>query len=81
MFDPLPNIFAILGLRAMYFLLADVANRFVLLKYGLALVLVFIGAKMLLLDVYKIPISWSLLVVAGIIAASVILSLRYTRAR
>jgi tellurite resistance protein TerC len=75
------NIFAILGLRAMYFLLADVANRFVLLKYGLALVLVFIGCKMLLLDVYKIPITWSLLVVAGIIATSVILSLRYTRER
>ena len=56
------NIFAILGLRAMYFLLADFADRFVLLKYGLALVLIFIGCKMLLLDIYKIPITWSLLV-------------------
>ncbi len=73
------NIFAILGLRAMYFLLADFANRFVLLKYGLALVLVFIGSKMLLLDVYKIPIEWSLLVVAGIIGLSVVLSIFYTR--
>jgi tellurite resistance protein TerC len=73
------NIFAILGLRAMYFLLADFANRFVLLKYGLALVLVFIGSKMLLLDVYKIPIEWSLLVVAGIIGLSVVLSMFYTR--
>ncbi|HRJ54400.1 MAG TPA: TerC family protein [Candidatus Thiothrix moscowensis] len=75
------NIFAILGLRAMYFLLADFADRFVLLKYGLALVLIFIGSKMLLLDVYKIPITWSLVVVASIIAISVILSLRYTRER
>jgi tellurite resistance protein TerC len=73
------NIFAILGLRAMYFLLVDFANRFVLLKYGLALVLVFIGSKMLLLDVYKIPITWSLLVVAGIIGLSVMLSMIYTR--
>ncbi|WP_287600687.1 TerC family protein [Thiothrix sp.] len=75
------NIFAILGLRAMYFLLADFADRFVLLKYGLALVLIFIGCKMLLLDIYKIPITWSLLVVASILAISVILSLRYTRKR
>jgi tellurite resistance protein TerC len=73
------NVFAILGLRAMYFLLADVAGRFVLLKHGLALVLMFIGTKMLLMDVYKIPIGWSLGVVASIIAGSVILSLRRTR--
>lgn len=73
------NVFAILGLRAMYFLLADVADRFVYLKYGLALVLLFIGAKMLLLDVYKIPITWSLGVVASLIAGSVILSLLRTR--
>ena len=53
----------------------------VLLKYGLALVLIFIGCKMLLLDIYKIPITWSLLVVASILAISVILSLRYTRKR
>jgi tellurite resistance protein TerC len=70
------NVFAILGLRAMYFLLADVAGRFSLLKYGLALVLVFIGAKMLLLDVYPIPILWSLAVVASIIAGAIALSLR-----
>ncbi|HMT91635.1 TerC family protein [uncultured Thiothrix sp.] len=73
------NVFAILGLRAMYFLLADVADRFVYLKYGLALVLLFIGAKMLLLDVYKIPITWSLGIVASLIAGSVILSLLRTR--
>ena len=69
------NIFAILGLRAMYFLLADMADRFSLLKYGLALVLVFIGAKMLLIDLYKIPVLFSLGVVAAIIGTSVVLSL------
>jgi len=73
------NIFAILGLRAMYFLLADFASRFTLLKYGLAAVLVFIGIKMLLLDLYKIPVSWSLLVVAGLILSSVCASLWVTR--
>ena len=70
------NVFAILGLRAMYFLLADMGDRFSLLKYGLALVLIFIGIKMLLLDVFKIPVLFSLVVVAAIIAASVVLSLR-----
>ena len=70
------NIFAILGLRAMYFLLADMADRFSLLKYGLALVLMFIGAKMLLIDLYKIPVLFSLCVVASIIAASILLSLK-----
>jgi len=69
------NIFAILGLRAMYFLLADVADRFHLLKYGLAMILVFIGTKMLLLDVYKIPILIALGVVALVLVASVIASL------
>ena len=70
------NIFAILGLRALYFLLADLANRFHLLAYGLALVLVFIGAKMLMIDFYKIPIGYALLVTASLIAGSIILSLR-----
>ena len=70
------NVFAILGLRAMYFLLADMANRFSLLKYGLAAVLVFIGVKMLLIDVYKIPVGFSLAVVAVFIGISVWLSLR-----
>jgi tellurite resistance protein TerC len=74
------NVFAILGLRAMYFLLADMANRFTLLKYGLALVLMFIGVKMLLLEVYKIPVAVSLGVVAAIIAVSVVLSLRRSAA-
>ena len=70
------NIFAILGLRAMYFLLADMADRFSLLKYGLALVLMFIGGKMLLIDLFKIPVLFSLGVVAAIITTSIVLSLR-----
>ncbi|TXG77270.1 MAG: TerC family protein [Rhodocyclaceae bacterium] len=70
------NVFAILGLRAMYFLLADMADRFSLLKYGLAVVLMFIGAKMLLIDLYKIPVAASLGVVAAIIGVSIWLSLR-----
>ena len=70
------NIFAILGLRAMYFLLADMADRFSLLKYGLAMVLMFIGIKMLLIDLFKIPVAVSLGVVAAIIATSIILSLK-----
>ena len=65
------NIFAILGLRALYFLLADLASRFHLLKYGLALVLIFIGTKMLIVEWYKIPVFLSLGVVAAILVASV----------
>ena len=73
------NVFAILGLRAMYFLLADMADRFSLLKYGLAAVLVFIGVKMLLIDLYKIPIGFSLAVVATFIGISIGMSLRKER--
>ena len=69
------NVFAILGLRAMYFLLADFASRFTLLKYGLALVLMFIGAKMLVVEFVKIPVGLSLGVVTGILVVSVIASL------
>jgi tellurite resistance protein TerC len=69
------NVFAILGLRSMYFLLAGVVHRFVYLKYGLAAVLVFVGAKMMLVDVYAIPVVVSLLVVASLIAGSIIASL------
>jgi tellurite resistance protein TerC len=69
------NIFAILGLRAMYFLLADMADRFHLLSYGLALILVFIGTKMLIVDFFKIPVLASLGVVVAILAGSMILSL------
>ena len=70
------NIFAILGLRAMYFLLAAMASKFHLLSYGLAVVLVFIGAKMMLIDVIKIPVLLSLGVVVAILAVTMILSLR-----
>jgi tellurite resistance protein TerC len=73
------NVFAILGLRAMYFMLADLADRFHLLKYGLAFILVFIGIKMLLLDVYKIPIGFALSVVGIVLVISVVGSLWVTR--
>ena len=71
------GFFAILGLHAMYFLLADMADRFPLLKYGLAMALMFIGVKMLLIDIFKIPVLFSLGVVAAIIFTSVVLSLRH----
>jgi tellurite resistance protein TerC len=70
------NIFAILGLRAMYFLLAAVAAKFHLLSYGLAVILVFIGTKMMLIDIYKIPVTVSLGVVVVILAGTMWLSLR-----
>jgi tellurite resistance protein TerC len=70
------NVFAILGLRAMYFLLAAVASKFHLLTYGLAVILVFIGTKMMLIDVFKIPVFISLLAVVGILAVTMILSVR-----
>ena len=73
------NIFAILGLRALYFLLADMAERFHLLSYGLAFVLMFVGTKMLIVDFYKIPVFWALGVVATILTISVILSLVTTK--
>ncbi|MFN0040869.1 MAG: TerC family protein [Burkholderiales bacterium] len=73
------NIFAILGLRAMYFLLADMSERFHLLKYGLAFILMFIGVKMLLLDVFKIPVTIALGVVALILITSVLASLMTSR--
>jgi tellurite resistance protein TerC len=75
------NIFAIMGLRAMYFLLAGVAERFSLLKYGLAFILMFIGVKMLLLDIFKIPTGVALGVVASILVLSMGLSLWVTRKR
>ncbi len=73
------NAFAILGLRAMYFLLADLIHRFIYLKIGLAIVLVWVGVKMLLLDVFYIPTTVSLAVVAAIITVSIVASLRATR--
>jgi len=73
------NIFAILGLRAMYFLLADLKDRFHLLTYGLGVILVFVGAKMLIVDWIKIPVDTSLGVVGAILAVSMIASLLTTR--
>ncbi len=73
------NIFAIMGLRALYFLLADMADRFHLLKYGLALVLLFIGGKMLAAPWLHMPIQWSLAIVGGIILISVVASLSLSR--
>lgn len=70
------NVFAVLGLRAMFFLLAGMADRFHLLPYGLAVILGFIGAKMLLIDVFKIPVPVSLGVVAAILVVTVVLSLK-----
>jgi tellurite resistance protein TerC len=70
------NVFAILGLRAMYFLLAAVASKFHLLNYGLAVILVFIGTKMCLIDVFKIPVAISLGVVVAILAITMLLSVR-----
>ncbi len=70
------NVFAILGLRAMYFLLQATKERFHLLTYGLALVLVFIGTKMMLIDLYKIPVGVSLSVVVGILAVTMVWSAR-----
>ena len=69
------NVFAVLGLRAMFFLLQGMADRFHLLPYGLALVLVFIGIKMLLIDLYKLPILVSLGTVVAIIGTTIALSL------
>ena len=70
------NVFAILGLRAMYFLLAAMAAKFHLLSYGLAVVLAFIGTKMMLIDVIKIPVLVSLGVVILILAVTMVLSVR-----
>ncbi|EBS8366428.1 TerC family protein [Salmonella enterica subsp. diarizonae serovar 50:z:-] len=68
------NLFAILGLRAMYFLLSGVAERFSMLKYGLAIILVFIGIKMLIVDFYHIPIAISLGVVFGILTVTLVIN-------
>ena len=70
------NVLAILGLRAMYFLLAAVADKFHLLSYGLSVILIFIGAKMCLIDVYKMPVTVSLGVVVAILAITMVWSVR-----
>jgi tellurite resistance protein TerC len=69
------NVFAILGLRALYFLLAGVIHKFHYLKLGLSIVLVFVGVKMLLTDTYPVPIGVSLSVIAAVLTLSVAASL------
>ncbi len=69
------NVFAILGLRSMYFVLAGVITKFHLLKYGLSIVLMFVGVKMLLSERFPISIGVSLGIVGGVLVASVLLSL------
>jgi len=70
------NVLAILGLRAIYFLLAAVADKFHLLSYGLSIILIFIGVKMCLIDIYKMPVTVSLGVVVAILAVTMIWSVR-----
>jgi tellurite resistance protein TerC len=73
------NVFAILGLRSLFFALAGIIHRFAYLKYGLSLVLVFIGTKMVLIDIWKVPTALALGVTATLIGGSVLLSLIKTR--
>ena len=68
------NVFAILGLRALYFALAGITQYFHYLKYGLSAILVFVGVKMVIAGFYKIPISYSLFTILGILVVSVLLS-------
>lgn len=69
------NVFAILGLRSLYFLLANIVDRFQYLKLGLAFVLTFVGTKMVLVDLYKVPVEISLAVIASILTVSILASL------
>jgi tellurite resistance protein TerC len=73
------NIFAILGLRSLYFVLAGVMDKFVYLKLGLSAILVFVGTKMLVTEVYKVPATASLLVVVAILATTVVASVLKNR--
>jgi tellurite resistance protein TerC len=73
------NVFALLGLRALYFLLDGMMHRFIYLQPALAAILVFVGCKMILVDVYKVPIWASLMVIASLVAVGVVASLRATR--
>ncbi len=74
------NIFAILGLRSLYFLLAGMVDKFHLLKYGLAVILTFVGVKMVIADLFEIPILVSLGVILAVLVLSVVLSLRFPQA-
>ena len=73
------NVFAILGLRSLYFALAGIMDMFHYLKYGLSIVLGFVGIKMLVSEVYPIPIGIALAVIGGILAISVVLSLVFVK--
>jgi tellurite resistance protein TerC len=73
------NVFAILGLRALYFALAGITKYFHYLKYGLSAILVFVGLKMVIVGFYKIPIGYSLLTILGILIVSVILSIIFPK--
>jgi len=73
------NVFAILGLRSLYFLLAGVVDKFHYLKLGLSVVLVFVGIKMVIVDFYKIPVGLSLGIIAAILASSIAASLLRAR--
>jgi tellurite resistance protein TerC len=73
------NIFAILGLRSLYFLLAGMMERFYYLKTGLAMILLFVGSKMLVSEVYEIPMAISLIIIFGILGAALLLSFIRTR--
>ncbi len=72
------NIFAILGLRSLYFVLEDMLHRFHLLKYGLSVILVLVGVKMCMEPIYKVPPVWSLAMILSILATSIVLSLKRT---
>jgi len=73
------NVFAILGLRALYFALAGITQYFHYLKYGLSAILVFVGVKMLVVDFYKVPIVYSLSTILGILIISVVFSLLFPK--
>src|SRR6185436_20096722 len=75
------NICAILGLRSLYFVLAHVIDRFIYLKTGLAIVLGFVGLKMLVAEVFHIPTFGSLLFIVGTLSVTILLSIRATRRR
>jgi len=68
------NVFAIMGLRSLYYLLANVMEMFVYLKLGVSVILAYVGVKMLLVDIYHIPIIFSLGTIVGVLAISIITS-------
>jgi tellurite resistance protein TerC len=73
------NVFAILGLRSLYFALADIITRFKYLAVGLAIILVFVGTKMVIVDFYKIPIHYSLIIILLVLTLSIVISLIKTK--